>query len=197
MGRHKSFDVDAVLDVIVRGFSSSGYSATSMRDLATVTQLELGSLYNAFGDKQAIFRATLDRQFSTFWDPLLVESASASRTIHVHYSRLTRQLVAGPVVAGGLLAVGIVESPVHQAVIREKLLGQLETVFNFYKHQMQRLGSEGKRTGLSVRSRRRATATQAAQEMLGATMGMLVLARLGNQSAAVRAIAAGAIRHAL
>ena len=61
MARPRQFDEDAVLDAAMQRFWNNGYEATSMRDLAEVTGLTTPSLYNAFGDKRAIYRLVLDR----------------------------------------------------------------------------------------------------------------------------------------
>jgi TetR/AcrR family transcriptional repressor of nem operon len=60
MGRPREFDEEAVLDAAVQCFWQRGYEATSIRDLISGTGLTGASLYNAFGDKQAIYRRALD-----------------------------------------------------------------------------------------------------------------------------------------
>ena len=61
MARPRKFDEDAVLDAAMQRFWNNGYEATSMRDLADLTGMTTPSLYNAFGDKRAIYRLVLDR----------------------------------------------------------------------------------------------------------------------------------------
>ena len=61
MARPREFDEDAVLEAAMQRFWNSGYEATSMRDLADRTGMTTPSLYNAFGDKRAIYRLVLDR----------------------------------------------------------------------------------------------------------------------------------------
>lgn len=60
MAGPKEFDEEAVLDAAVVCFWSRGYEATSIRDLIETTGLTAASLYNAFGDKRALFRTALD-----------------------------------------------------------------------------------------------------------------------------------------
>lgn len=45
----------------MRAFWSKGYEATSLKDLMDATGLHKGSLYQAFGDKHALFLKSLDR----------------------------------------------------------------------------------------------------------------------------------------
>src|SRR5215469_15138037 len=61
MARPREFDEEVVLDAAVECFWSRGYEATSVRDLIETTGLTGASLYNAFGDKRALFRTALDR----------------------------------------------------------------------------------------------------------------------------------------
>ncbi|MFN0042212.1 MAG: TetR/AcrR family transcriptional regulator [Alphaproteobacteria bacterium] len=61
MGRPRSFDEDAVLDKALLVFWAQGFDATSIEDLEAATGLRRASLYGAFGDKQAMFRACLAR----------------------------------------------------------------------------------------------------------------------------------------
>ena len=61
MARLKEFDVDRVLDRAAETFWRLGYDATSIQDLEEATGLGRGSLYNAFGDKEGLFLAALDR----------------------------------------------------------------------------------------------------------------------------------------
>ena len=59
MARPREFDDSVVLDAAVERFWNRGYEATSVRDLIEATGLTGASLYNAFGDKRALFRAAL------------------------------------------------------------------------------------------------------------------------------------------
>lgn len=61
----KQFDVETVVDRAMHQFWRSGFTATSMQDLERVTKLRRGSLYNAFGDKEALFIAALKRYDTT------------------------------------------------------------------------------------------------------------------------------------
>ena len=60
MARPREFDEGAVLDAAVLCFWSRGYEATSVRDLVEKTGITAASLYNAFGDKRAIYKKALD-----------------------------------------------------------------------------------------------------------------------------------------
>jgi AcrR family transcriptional regulator len=60
MGRPRKFDEDEVLAAARRVFTETGYHGTSVDDLSRATGLSKGSLYGAFGDKDALFRRVLE-----------------------------------------------------------------------------------------------------------------------------------------
>jgi AcrR family transcriptional regulator len=53
----------AILDAALSLFSTQGYRATSMRDVAEKAAVSIGNLYHHFEDKESIFRELLD----AFW----------------------------------------------------------------------------------------------------------------------------------
>jgi TetR/AcrR family transcriptional repressor of nem operon len=61
MARPRAFDEDSALEAATDRFWRHGYAATSVRDLGAVMGLGAPSLYNAFGDKRALFTRCLDR----------------------------------------------------------------------------------------------------------------------------------------
>jgi TetR/AcrR family transcriptional repressor of nem operon len=61
LARTREFDQDEVLDAALQAFWRKGYEATSLSDLLDATGLARQSLYNAFGDKRALFLAALRR----------------------------------------------------------------------------------------------------------------------------------------
>ena len=61
MARPREFDEEVVLEAALLRFWNNGYEATSMRDLTEHTGMTTASLYNAFGDKRAIYQRVLSR----------------------------------------------------------------------------------------------------------------------------------------
>ncbi|WP_299673375.1 TetR/AcrR family transcriptional regulator [uncultured Roseobacter sp.] len=77
----KTFDLDEATDKAIRVFWKKGYEGTSMSDLIDGMGINKGSLYNAFGSKQALFDRALLRydqqnrgvmlaELSEFQDPV-------------------------------------------------------------------------------------------------------------------------------
>ncbi|KQV66352.1 TetR/AcrR family transcriptional regulator [Rhizobium sp. Root1220] len=60
MARPREFDEELVLLRAVELFWERGYEATSIRHLAETMGLTTASIYNAFGDKKAVYRRALD-----------------------------------------------------------------------------------------------------------------------------------------
>jgi len=64
-GRPRIFDEEAVLDRAVRVFWEKGYEGASIDDLTEAMGLSRPSVYNAFGDKEALFMRCLERYGAT------------------------------------------------------------------------------------------------------------------------------------
>jgi TetR/AcrR family transcriptional repressor of nem operon len=61
MARTKEFDREQALERAMHVFWARGYEATSLRDLLEGMQIGRQSMYDTFGDKRALFIASLDR----------------------------------------------------------------------------------------------------------------------------------------
>ena len=61
MARPREFDAEDLLEKAMLAFWEGGLQGTSMRQLEAVTGVKQVSLYNAFGDKEGLFLAVLDR----------------------------------------------------------------------------------------------------------------------------------------
>ena len=58
-----------ILDSALKLFSHHGYGATSVNDIADSAKVSKGNVYHHFPDKEAIFRALLDRYFEAMSQP--------------------------------------------------------------------------------------------------------------------------------
>lgn len=80
VGRKRAFDKEQALDKAMRLFWKNGYSGTSLSDLTTALGINRPSLYAAFGNKEQLFAAALDRYLEHYGGPLhkrLTEPADA------------------------------------------------------------------------------------------------------------------------
>src|ERR1700678_2090825 len=60
MARPREFEENTALEAAIGCFWQHGFEATSMRDLSASMGLSAPSIYNAFGDKQALFVRALE-----------------------------------------------------------------------------------------------------------------------------------------
>ena len=58
-----------ILDAALALFSHHGYGATSVNDVAAKAGVSKGNVYHHFADKEAIFRALIDRYFQAISEP--------------------------------------------------------------------------------------------------------------------------------
>lgn len=61
MARPREFDVTAALDLALGVFWAKGFDGCSIQDLLDAMQINRQSLYNTFGDKDALFLRVLER----------------------------------------------------------------------------------------------------------------------------------------
>ena len=71
MSAIRKFDEEATLQAVMDVFWRQGYERTSIDDLEAATGVKRGSLYNAFGGKEALFLLAFDRCSRTIEDRLL------------------------------------------------------------------------------------------------------------------------------
>ncbi len=69
----KTFDTEAVLTTIMEVFRERGYAGTSLGDLEKATGLPRTSLYNAYGNKDALYDAAIRLHRVKLGYPLLDE----------------------------------------------------------------------------------------------------------------------------
>lgn len=104
MGRPRAFDRDQVLDRAMDVFWRHGYEGASMTELTGAMGINPPSLYAAFGNKEGLFRAVLDRYAegrADFMDDVL--NASTSRQVVERFLRGAAELAAGPKKPAGCL----------------------------------------------------------------------------------------------
>ena len=106
IGRPRAFDVDLALDRALHVFWRKGYEGTSLSDLTKAMRINRPSLYAAFGNKETLFRKTLDRYSqgpTAFWDDAL--RAPTARAVVERLLRGTIDLLTDPRTPRGCLIV--------------------------------------------------------------------------------------------
>ena len=60
-GRPRTFDEEAFLTAVINLFRARGFAGVSMSDITNASGLTVGSIYKAYGDKEGVFDAALER----------------------------------------------------------------------------------------------------------------------------------------
>ncbi len=96
MARPREFDETAVLDAATDLFWARGFDGASTRDLADAMGLTTASLYNAYGDKRALYRRVLDRYASgaLAWCIATLESEPGGAALAAFFDLLGRETLA-------------------------------------------------------------------------------------------------------
>lgn len=81
MGRARSFDEGEVLCAAMHAFRARGYARVSIKDLERATGLKSGSLYNAYRDKDGLYRAALAHYVRGFVAERIEAHAGPSATL--------------------------------------------------------------------------------------------------------------------
>jgi TetR/AcrR family transcriptional repressor of nem operon len=120
--RTKGFETGDALDAAMQLFWRKGYAATSLRDLLDGMGIGYGSFYNAFGDKHALFLASLDRfrELRTSWIDEVLEDSGLNGIEEV-FRRTVDGLVSFEPRRGCLLANTAVELGPHDAEVAAKI----------------------------------------------------------------------------
>ncbi len=189
MARPREFDNAAVLDAAVQCFWARGYEATSVRDLAASMGIASASLYNAFGDKRALYRQALSRY---------VEQSFAARVGRIEGKLPPRQAITAffdEILArslgdrqqkGCLLVNAALEQSPSDPESRDLVADVLVEMEAFFR----RCVIAGQRDGSIDASQ---PAEDLARLLLGVLLGLRVLARARPE----RALLEGLLRPAL
>ncbi len=94
MGRPREFDESEALGRITEVFWAKGFEGTSMSDLVAATGLKKGSLYAAFGDKQAMYLAAL-AHYDRKWVSGLVRCLSEDKPPMARLERFLQSAIEG------------------------------------------------------------------------------------------------------
>ncbi|WP_248799933.1 TetR/AcrR family transcriptional regulator [Pseudomonas sp. MWU13-2105] len=173
MARPREFDEAAALDAAIHCFWSRGYEATSVRDLALAMGITGASLYNAFGDKRALFAQALDHYIKRGFceRSLRLELQLPPReAIQTFFNEIIELSLCDPEHKGCFIVNAALEVAPHDPQFKAVLATVQESMEGFFR----RCISAGQAQGSICASQ---SADDLARLCLGVLMGLRVLAR--------------------
>jgi len=189
MARPREFDEAIVLDAAIQCFWSKGFEATSMRDLIDCMGITGASLYNAFGDKRALYgRALAHYLESSFGERVtrLEGTHPPRQAIEVFFAEIVDRSMNDALHRGCLMVNSALEAAPHDAdaqIIVDDFLSRAESFF----HRCVEAGQNNRTVSCSQ------PPEDLARLLLGVLLGVRVLARAKPQRALLESVVRPAI----
>ena len=173
MARPREFEEGAVLDAAVLCFWAQGYDATSVKDLVAQTGLTAASLYNAFGDKRALYQRALDHYVEAGISDRIrrCEALPPLAALEAFFDEILARSLEDRDRKGCMLVNAALDVAPHDPEFRAAVATVLSRIEAFFLRCVE----AGQADGTITRSLAAATL---AQHLLGVLMGIRVLARV-------------------
>ena len=175
MGRTKSFDEEYAIDAAVDCFWARSYEATSIRDLSTAMGIGGASLYNAYGDKRALFTLVLERYANRSMRERIARSEARHRplqAITAFVGDIIDRSVEDPHCKGCLLVNSALDASSHDPALGEAVASYLGEIRSFFRRSLE----AGIRTGEIAAN---LDAEVMSAHLAGIVIALRVLARTG------------------
>jgi TetR/AcrR family transcriptional regulator, transcriptional repressor for nem operon len=173
MARPREFDEELVLDAATQCFWLNGYEATSVRDLADQMGMTSASLYNAFGDKRALYRLVLDRYVKSALQScatIFEGGESPMRAMELYFHTIVEEALGDRLHKGCLVVNTSLEVAPHDKDFRKAVSDVFVRIEQYLRDCIRAGQSDG-----TIMTRQ--PATDLARLLLGALLGIRVLAR--------------------
>lgn len=184
-GRPRTFDVDRALDDALELFWREGYRSTSTRDLEAALGINQSSLYNAFGSKEQLLTAALDRYEQRIDAEVVAPLATSDAglaAVDAFFSDLHRW-VTREGKRGCLIINLMAEDGGEDAVITRRTRRYRRRVRRALEEALQRAAARGEISEAGLEGR--------VQLLFGMVLGLNIAVRGGASAAEVAAILAG------
>jgi len=180
MARPRAFNEDEVLDAALRCFWTHGYEATSVRDLAASMGLTGASLYNAFGDKRALYERALERyvdqSVSCRIARLEAPDMAPREALTAFFGEVLERSLDDPQMKGCMVVNAVVEMGPHDPELRAAAIRTLGEIEGFFTRRI----ADGQKAGAFTTGE---TAESLARMLLGVLLGLRVLSRIRPERA--------------
>ncbi len=146
-GRPVEYDREQTIQRASDLFWSAGFAATSLDALSEATQLTRPSLAGAFGDKEALYIATLERYRDASADAI-GKTLNGTRRLRADladlFARSTAAYLAPMGAARGCLLIGTASvEAVHRPAVQRVLRESLDTFNAILEERLRRAIAEG------------------------------------------------------
>lgn len=175
MARLKAFNEEHAIDAAVDRFWLRGYEGTSVRDLADAMGIGGTSLYNAYGDKRALFARSLERYANRSMRERIARLEGSHRpkeAIAAFVNEIIERSLKDPDRKGCLLINSALDVAPHDAEIGRVVSGYLDEIRAFFHRNLAAARTAGQVS-------RKLDADSVATHLLGVIAGIRVLARTG------------------
>ena len=188
MGRPREFDETAVLSAATDLFWVHGFEAVSIRELADRMGLKTASLYNAYGGKRALYRQVLHRYSKAALGRCgesLGGHQPALEALQAFFHALAEEGAVDSDRKGCLIVNAGLETAPHDPEFKTIVAAVFRRLERFFRDCVVRGQAEGSVT-------RAQSADELARLLLGAMLGIRVLARTRPERALLQSIARAA-----
>lgn len=182
MARPRSFAAAAADDGLLAAFWSHGYARTSIPTLTEATGLLPGSLYAAFGSKEAMFRRAVERYVATIRDEVTGDARGVAGIRHV-LDTVVRLTAKDPDRRGCLVLNAIPEATTLSDETRRALQAGLDEMRRLLRRHLREAAEDA---GVRIDLERLEALC------FGAAVSIRVLGRAGQPRRLLQAIADGA-----
>ncbi|TCK33826.1 TetR family transcriptional regulator [Paraburkholderia sp. BL8N3] len=189
MARPREFDEATALDAAVQHFWLYGYQSTSVRELAEAMGITSASLYNAFGDKRALFKQALARYIEISIEGRVIRSEGTHSSI-VAVAAFFKDIVNYSLNDQNRKGCLLVNSALELNDDDVELKGIVVDIFAEIEAFFKRAIASGQEVGAVTCS---LPASDLARLLLGALLGIRVLARVRPNRALLEGIARSAL----
>jgi TetR/AcrR family transcriptional regulator, transcriptional repressor for nem operon len=178
----RQFDEDELIASALELFWRKGLADATMQDLAAATGVQRGSLYNAYGDKEAIFLRAYDAYAAQFLDDAAKALAgdSAAERLRNFLDIIIANMTGGSPPRGCLTTRTALDPAISREAVRQRVQGLLG--------RLERLVS--KAISSAPRGRPKADADRLARVIVTFTRGLAVMERAGTSRKQLRDAAA-------
>lgn len=189
MARPREFDEATALGAAIECFWQRGYEATSIRDLADKMGISAPSLYNAYGDKHALFVQALERYLDHTTRARikrLEDSLPPKQAVRQFIEEIIARSVNDRERRGCFLINSALEVAPHDRELGALIADRLAEIEAFFQRSIKAAQAQGEVP-------RNRAAKDLARLLLGVLLGIRVLARSKPERALLEGVARPAL----